>query len=279
LNTGVCLTIAYDGCDFHGFQAQKGLRCVQSEVQAVAQRICRHDIEVRGASRTDAGVHAEGQVVAFDTTRELAPRRWAQALNRYLPSDIAVKDVRLCDVGYTPRFDAKDKIYRYVFHLGAVRDPLFRHRAWHLGRFIPFEYPDRDQLQGSHHCLDLEAMKEACKLLVGTHDFSAFRAAADTRSDTVRTMLRVDLHEGYLGRSDLLALEVEGTAFMKNMVRILAGTLIAVGRGRMTHAHLASLLVPGANRIHAGETAPPQGLTLLSVRLGRLSSADAQASR
>ena len=279
MSSGICLVVAYDGTNFHGFQAQHDLRCVQSELKTVLERVCRHEVEVRGASRTDAGVHAEGQIVAFDTTRELAPRRWTQALNRYLSEDIAVTNAWSCDPGYTPRFDARDKVYRYVFHLGAVRDPLLAQRAWHLGRQIPFHYPDRDLLEGSHHQLDVASMKEACALLVGTHDFTAFRAAADTRSDTMRTLLRVELRENHLGRADLMALEIEGTAFMKNMVRIIAGTLIAVGRGRMTLSHLSGLLQPGANRIHAGETAPPQGLTLVSVRLGRLSTSPDLASR
>ena len=270
---GLGLTVAYDGTGFHGFQAQSGLRCVQSELAKVATSICRHDVEIRGASRTDAGVHAEGQLVAFDTDRELTPRRWVQAFNRYLPPDLAVTDVQPVEVGYQPRFDAQDKLYRYVFHVGVSRDPLWRHRAWHLGRQIPFCFDDVGEVRGARHDLDLAAMHRAAAALVGTHDFCAFRASSDTREDTRRTMLRIDLLENYQGNPYLLALEVEGTAFMKNMVRIMAGTLIAVGRGRLAADRLAELLVAGADRRALGDTAPPEGLTLIRVRTGRLSEA------
>ena len=267
---GVLLTVAYDGTDFHGFQAQAGLRCVQSELARVAGHIAQHPVTVLGASRTDAGVHAEGQVVVFGTDRELSPRRWVQALNRYLPPDIAVRAATPCAPDYQPRFDARDKVYRYLFHLGAVRDPLLRQRAWHLGKQIPRVFPKRDRLDGGRHALDLEAMHRCAETFVGTHDFRAFRAASDTRKDTVRTMLRVEVREGFAGDPELMALEVHGTAFMKNMVRILAGTVIAAGRGRLTPAEVGVLLTPGGNRQHAGVTAPAHGLTLVSVRLGRL---------
>lgn len=268
MSLGIRLTVAYDGTAFHGFQAQAGLRCVQSELARAVTQVCRHEAEIRGASRTDAGVHAAGQVVAFDTSRELTPRRWVQALNRYLPDDVAVCAAEPCAAGYQPRFDARDKLYRYLFHVGVTRDPLLRHRAWHLGRQIPWTFADPDQLQAVHR-LDVASMRRAAALLVGTHDFVAFRAASDTREDTVRTMLRVELLTDYLGNPDLIALEVEGTAFMKNMVRILAGTLIAVGRGRLSEDRLRALLQPGARRQEAGDTAPPEGLTLVRVRLGR----------
>ncbi|MDD9942086.1 MAG: tRNA pseudouridine(38-40) synthase TruA [Myxococcales bacterium] len=267
---GVRLTVAYDGTAFHGFQEQAGLRCVQSELAKVAGQIAQHPVMVWGASRTDAGVHAEGQVVAFGTNRELSPRRWAQALNRYLPPDLAVRHVSPCPTDYQPRFDATHKLYRYLFHLGTTRDPLLRHRAWHLGKHIPRVYPERDRLDDARHDLDLDAMRHTVRAFVGTHDFSAFRAASDTRSDTVRTMLRARIVENFMGQEELLAFEVEGTAFMKNMVRIMAGTLIAAGRRRLTQEQVRALLVPGGDRRLAGETAPPHGLTLLRVRLGRL---------
>lgn len=263
------LTVAYDGTGFHGWQAQQGLRCVQSELAKGAERVAQHPVSIFGASRTDARVHAEGQAASFSTTRELNPRRWAQALNRYLPDDVAVTAVAPCPPDYQPRFDARDKLYRYVFHLGPIRDPLLRHRAWHLGKQLRRDYPNREDLAGATHRLDLGAMGAAAQRFVGTHDFCAFRAASDTRTDTVRTMRSVRLLETFHGRSDLLALEVEGTAFMKNTVRIMAGTLIAVGRGRMAPQDVSTLLQPGQSREHPGETAPPEGLTLLRVRLGR----------
>lgn len=266
---GVCLTVAYDGTQFHGYQSQDGLPCIQSELQRALGKICNHDVLVRGTSRTDAGVHALCQVVAFDTSRELDPRRWAQAINRYLPPTIAVQDTWKCEPGYTPRFDATSKLYRYLFHLGAVRDPLLINRAWHLGRQIPYKFPEPKKLHGGHHRLDMQAMARGCTLFEGTHDFGAFRASTDTRENTVRTMLRLQLFENYVGNADLLALEVEGTGFMKNMVRIIAGTVIAVGSRRISLTTLSTLLQPGACRTRAGDTAPPEGLTLVSVSLGQ----------
>jgi tRNA pseudouridine38-40 synthase len=259
----VRLVLAYDGTDFAGFASQQGQRTVQGVVAAAATRVCRHEVVVRGASRTDAGVHAEGQVAAFASARELEPKRWRMALNRYLPADVAVREAACCEPSYEPRFDARDKTYRYLFNLAEVRNPLRRHYAWHLGR-----YAAKRGRRGL--ALDLGAMRGACERLSGTHDFRAFRAAADTRAVTVRTLLRVSLQESYSGDPALLALEVQGNAFMLNMVRIIAGTLIDVGRGRLTLDRLSALLSAQGERNGAGMTAPAHGLTLVAVNLGRL---------
>lgn len=269
---GVRVTVAYHGSGFAGFAAQRGQRTVQGALAEAAARVCRHPVTVRGASRTDAGVHALGQVAAFASTRTLAPERWVLALNRYLPEDVAVRDAAPCAPDYDPRFDARDKTYRYLFHLGRTRDPLVRDRAWHVGKHL-YRLP-----LGAHGeaRLDLAAMREACAALTGTHDFRAFRAAADTRDSTERTLQRVSLSESHAGDPALLAFEVQGEAFMMNMVRILAGTLIDVGRGRLSPAQVAALLGPRGERRGAGMTAPAHGLTLVSVTLGRTR---AQASR
>jgi tRNA pseudouridine38-40 synthase len=264
---GVRLVLAYDGTQFAGFQRQPDQRTVQSVLEEAIARIAQSAVAARGASRTDAGVHAEGQVVAFDTERELEPRRWLLALNRYLPDDIAVQAAALCAPGYEPRFDAIDKLYRYLFHLGLARAPELRHRAWQLGRAGPHD--DRAEFAAPACQLDLHAMRQAAAALIGTHDFRAFRAADDQRENTVRTLHRVDLSSDYQGRTNLLALEVQGSAFMKNMVRILAGTLVAVGRGRLSANDVSGLLQPNAVRSRHSETAPGHGLTLVRVTLGR----------
>ena len=270
MHHGVRLTLAYDGTDFAGFAAQRGQRTVQGALSEAVERVCRHPVTVRGASRTDAGVHAEGQVVAFASERELLPRRWVLALNRYLPPDISVRTAEPCEPEYDPRFDAKDKTYRYLFHLGATRDALLRNRVWHLGRQI--RHRDASSAQGfaSVPVLDLDAMRQACARLTGTHDFRAFRSAADQRPSTLRTLMRVELIEGFLHRPDLLALEIHGNAFMLNMVRIIAGTLIDVGRSRLSPDEVADLLSVRGERRDAGMTAPACGLTLVAVTLGRL---------
>jgi tRNA pseudouridine38-40 synthase len=262
---GVRVTLAYHGAGFAGFAAQRGQRTVQGALAEAAERVCRHPVTVRGASRTDAGVHALGQVAAFASARALSPERWVLALNRYLPDDVAVRDAAPCAADYDPRFDARDKTYRYLFHLGRVRDPLVRDRAWHVSKQL-------SRLTFGAHGearLDLGAMREACAILTGTHDFRAFRAAADARESTVRTLLRLALDECHGGNPALLAFEVQGEAFMMNMVRILAGTLIDVGRGRLSPAHVEALLGAGGARRGAGMTAPAHGLTLVAVTLGR----------
>jgi tRNA pseudouridine38-40 synthase len=265
---GVRLTLAYTGTDFAGYQRQPGARTVQGVLEAAIETICRVPIGVRGASRTDAGVHAEGQVVAFDTQRELSARRWLLALNRYLPHDAAVQSAEACEPGYEPRFDAVDKTYRYLFYLGLARVPQLRDRAWQLPRSGALRGDAADAwTPGS--ALDLEAMRAACSELLGTHDFRAFRAADDERENTIRTLQLLELTPSFLGRPNLLALEVRGSAFMKNMVRILAGTLVAVGRGQLAAADVAQLLGPNAQRRREMQTAPAHGLTLLRVTLGR----------
>jgi tRNA pseudouridine38-40 synthase len=264
---GVRLTLAYDGTAYAGFQRQPSARTIQSELEAAIARVTQVPVVVRGAGRTDAGVHAEGQVVAFDTERELPPRRWLLAINRYLPDDIAVQAVSECAAGYNPRYDAFDKLYRYLFYLGLARSPLLRHRAWHLGR--AGASTNAADLASRACPLDLPAMRQTAQSLVGTHDFRAFRSSDDARENAQRTMHRVDLIEAFHDQPHVLALEVQGSAFMKNMVRIIAGTLIAVGRGRLSPADVAALLHSAATRSKHSDTAPAHGLTLVRVTLGR----------
>jgi tRNA pseudouridine38-40 synthase len=249
---------------------------VQGALDEAAARISGHPVRVRGASRTDAGVHALGQVVAFDTERELSAVRWALALNRYLPEDLAVVEAHACAAGYEPRFDAVDKRYRYLLQQSAMRNPLTRSRAWHVGKLLR---RDRDSHGKPLQTLDFSAMQAAASQLVGTHDFRAFKAADDERPSSVRTLSALDVLPAYQGDTELCAIEVVGTAFLKNMVRILAGTLVEVGRGRMRVEQVAALVGPLAQRSGAGSTAPAHGLTLVQVRLGRTRAAASQTDR
>lgn len=251
---GVRLVLAYDGTDFCGFQKQSGQRTVQEDLERAAERMAGHPVQVKAASRTDSGVHALGQVVAFDSRRMIPARGWMLGLHAHLPDDIRVQSASLCEAGYNPRFDSLGKRYRYVIQLGEAKNPLLRRRAWQLG----------------HIRVDPAAMREAAQHLEGTHDFAAFRSADDERKGTVRTLWSVAVLEGHADDPSLLAIVVHGNAFMKNMVRILAGTLVAVGRGRFRPSHMLDLLASGADRAHAGDTAPAHGLTLLDVELGRL---------
>ncbi len=260
---GVRLVVAYDGAGFVGYQEQPGQRSVQAVLEDAVTGMSGQPTKVRGAGRTDSGVHAEGQIVAFDSARLIPPRGWMLGLNQRLPEDIAVRAAEACAPGYNPRYDALEKLYRYVLLLGEARDPHWRGRAWHVARVHTDGEPGRR--------LDLDALRDGAARLVGTHDFGAFRAADDERTETVRTVHEVRVLASYLGNPDLLAIEVRGTAFLKQMIRILVGTLLEVGRGRRTPASLDALLVPGAMRASAGITAPAHGLSMVSVRLGRKS--------
>lgn len=257
---GVRLTIAYDGEAFAGWARQPGQRTVQGTLEAAIATMSGGPVDLRAASRTDSGVHALGQVAAFDSPRTIDPRGWMHGLNSELPDDVSIVDVLACADGYNPRFDTVAKTYRYVVLRDEPRDPLLRRSAWFLGQ----RQPGRG--------LDLERMREAAACLVGTHDCHALRAADDDRENTIRTIFRIDVIEGWAGDPRLLAIEVEGNAFMKNMVRILAGTLVEAGRGKLHPERLTALLSPAGRREDAGPTAPAHALTLVSVRLGRVRS-------
>jgi tRNA pseudouridine38-40 synthase len=276
MERGVRLTIAYDGSDFAGFQRQPAQRTVQGVLELALARISQQPVQSRGCSRTDSGVHAEAQVVAFTTYRELTPERWVLALNRYLPPDVAVHDAAPCPPDYDPRFDAAEKTYRYLLYLGFGRHPLLRTQAWHLRRDVrrhaaPPSPGEAAPSPGERSAqLDLAAMQRAAAVMLGTHDFRAFRAADDTREKTERTLRRVDVLPAFRDQRQLLAVEVTGNGFMKHMVRILVGTLVSVGRGRLRAEDVERLLQPGAARSQWSETAPAHGLSLIDVKLGRL---------
>lgn len=267
---GVRLIVAYDGTDFCGWQRQPGRRTVQDTLGAAVHALTPHHSRIGGASRTDSGVHARGQVAAFSCDRELPPKAWMHELNAHLPDDVNVQDAEACAPDYEPRHDATGKVYHYLLRVGRVRDPLTRHRAWQVGP--PLARPDapRDLPRpGVRDYLDLQAMAAAARHMVGTHDFRAFQASNDYREQTVRTMRSVRIVPAGDGRDDLLTIEVEGDAFLKNMVRIMAGTLVDVGRRRLRPDDVPSLLTPEAKRGAAGVTAPAHGLTLVRVDLGR----------
>jgi tRNA pseudouridine38-40 synthase len=272
---GVRLVVRYDGTAFHGWQFQDAVRTVQGELeQAIAKMAGSEFSRVRGASRTDAGVHAAGQVAAFDCAREIRPHGWLMGLNGYLPNDVAVARAEACAPDYQPRFDAFEKTYRYRVYCGRARDPLRCRDAWYIGPGLARkDLQERSDDAGTY--LDLDAMAEAASMLEGEHDFRAFRSADDERLSTTRDMKSVRVLRGE-GPGDVVV-EVRGSAFMKNMVRILVGTLVEVGRTRMAPSLMPSLLGPEARREDAGPTAPALGLTLMSMRMGRLAQANAHA--
>lgn len=260
----VLLTVAYDGTDFAGWARQPGQRTVQGTLEDAVATMNGAFAEVRSASRTDAGVHALGQVAAFDPAREIPLDGWVLGLNAALSlanaEDLVVREAKAAPPEYTPRFDSVNKLYRYLLCVDSIRDPLSRHRAWHLGK----------KVRGKElRPVRIDAMRAGAAHLLGTHDFRAFRSADDKRDNATRTITRFDIIEGYGGDPRMVALEVVGNAFMKNMVRILTGTLVEVGIGVRDAASLPALLGPTVERSAAGVTAPAHGLTLVWVGLGR----------
>jgi tRNA pseudouridine38-40 synthase len=240
---GIALGVAYQGTHFHGFAPQPGIRTVYSALLTAVQSMGADVTEMRGLSRTDSGVHARAQVVAFDTAQIIAPRGWVLGLNHHLPDDLAVRSARIVPAGFNPRFASLGKRYVYSLLQDPLPDPLLGPSTWHV-----------------HQHFDDALARAELEAAIGTHDFSAFRSASDTRPSAVRTIVRSSVTRN---ASDprCVHLEVEGTAFLHNMVRILAGTAVDVALGRKKPGTLALALASG-QRQDAGRTAPPQGLLL-----------------
>ena len=245
------LTVAYDGGPFAGFAPQPEQRTVAGELLGAVRAIDAAVREIRGASRTDAGVHAHGQRVAFDTSAGVPPRGWVLAVTRHLPREIAVRRAAFVAPGFTPRFQSRGKHYRYLVLRDPTRDPFLDGRVWRSPSFADAEAVAR-------------AQREAQRAL-GTHDFAAFRSSADERTNTVRTVRALGVTED-AGDPRLLRIDVEGDAFLHNMVRILVGTLADVARGRLAEGAIARALA-SRDRRDAGITAPGEGLYLEQVLL------------
>jgi tRNA pseudouridine38-40 synthase len=237
------LTLEYDGTDFVGWQVQPNGRSVQEELEKGIARLCGDPVRVTGAGRTDAGVHARGQVASFRAPRELPRKAWTAGLNALLPEDLACVRAEIAPEGFDARRWARGKRYSYVILVTPVRSPLERGRAWEIRR-----------------PLDVEAMRRAALALLGTHDFSAFRAADCPARTTVREIRRLELRQ----TGARIELVIEATAFLKHMVRNIVGTLVEIAHGRRDATSLAALL-ESRDRTRAGPTAPPHGLTLEEV--------------
>jgi tRNA pseudouridine38-40 synthase len=248
------LTLAYDGTAFVGWQRQPSGESIQGWLEAVLEKIDKRPVPVAGAGRTDAGVHARGQVASVTLTRDIDPVTLRRALNANLPAAIRVVDVARAPAGFHARFAASTKIYQYRIWNAEVLDPFERPFVWH----VPAP------------SLDAEAMDAAARLLEGTHDFSSFQGAGATTSTAVRTVFSSRVtrpaaaSSGAGGAPPLLVYDVHGTGFLKHMVRSIAGTLVEVGRGRREPGSIADILAKRA-RAGAGETAPPSGLFLVRV--------------
>lgn len=240
------LTLEYDGTEFVGWQIQPNGRSVQAVVEGALVELLGEPVKVAAAGRTDSGVHALGQVVAFTAPRALPLKAYTQGLNGHLPPDVAVVAAEEVPDGFDPRRWSLGKRYRYLISNRRGRSPLRRRTHWEL--FAP---------------LDAEAMRAGARALVGRHDFSAFRAADCQAPHAMREVRALEI----AGEGDVLRVEVEGTAFLKHMVRNVVGSLVEVGKGRQPATWVAEVLA-SKDRSLAGPTAPAHGLCLVEVRMG-----------
>jgi tRNA pseudouridine38-40 synthase len=242
------LTLAYDGGAYAGWQIQPDKPTVQGVLEAALREITQEAIRVSAAGRTDAGVHALGQVVGLATETRLSNADLLRALNAVLPNDVAVLVLEDAPERFHATHHAVAKHYRYQIHNGRTPSVFDRHFVWH------FPQP-----------LDVAAMHEAGQALVGRHDFSSFESAGSERADSIRTIHELSVARGNGEKSDRVTVEVSGDGFLYNMVRTIVGTLVEVGDGSHPVVWSADVLA-ARDRRAAGQTAPPHGLFLVSVK-------------
>jgi len=244
----IALVTEFDGTDFVGWQIQSNGRSVQQELQKALTELYKEDIKVTGCSRTDAGVHASGHVCSASVPFFIPPDKIPYALNALLPDDIAVRRAVEVKDGFNARFDSRGKRYIYRISYGNFRRPLTRRTSLFI-----------------HGRPDVDAMKSAAQYFKGEHDFAAFCAAGGSQNTTVRRLFEVSVKEIREGEEEgLIEIEVSGEAFLYNMVRIIAGTLLYVGQGKISAEDVSDIIKSG-DRKKAGKTLPPHGLTLEEV--------------
>ena len=238
--------VEYDGTDFVGFQRQREGRTVQGELETALRRLDWPGRAVLGGGRTDSGVHAAGQVVAFELEWKHGEAALLRALNAHLPRDVAVKRVAQCDPGFHPRYAARSRWYRYTIYNAPARSPLLERYAWHV----------------ASPALDVPAMQRAAGQVLGRHDFAAFGDDPDEGQNTVRTVSRAGWSaEPASGR---LYFDIQAEAFLHRMVRSLVGAFKRVGEGELTAEGFDALLA-SCDRAQCPAVAPPQGLCLMEI--------------
>jgi tRNA pseudouridine38-40 synthase len=235
--------VEYDGTDYAGFQRQKRQPSIQAEIEAVLRKLTGEEIAILHAGRTDAGVHAEGQVIAFDTNWRHDVADLERGMNALLPASIAVRQVELTSARFHPRYDAKSRLYRYRILNQPTRSPLQERYAYRVGRL-----------------LDVPAMEKATQTLVGSHDFATFGRPMKGET-TVREVYKV--HWGRDGR--LIWMDIEANAFLRRMVRSIVGAALRVGLGESTVEEFM-MDFAARDRSRSAPPAPPHGLCLIAVR-------------
>lgn len=237
------ITVSYNGEKYSGWQKQPNSPGIEGEIEFACKKIFNlKEIKVIGSGRTDAGVHAIEQVANFKVDTTIPVDKIAEILNNNLPKDISVTSSVEVDESFHSRHGAKRKIYRYQIYNSKVRNPFLRNISYQV-----------------KYDLDIEKMKKEVNYLIGKHDFAGFMSSGSSVKDTIRTIYDVDIHvEG-----DLIIFEIEGNGFLYNMVRIIAGTMVDIGRGKINDS--LKNIIASRDRSKAGHTAPPQGLFLKKV--------------
>lgn len=238
------LLVEYEGTDYAGWQAQKNGPSIQGSIVEAVKRLTGEETTVNGASRTDAGVHAYGQVACFNTASAIPPANFRSGLNMFLPDDIVVKEAVDVPLDFDPRRRSLGKTYVYRVLNRPYPSSLLRRFAWHVAR-----------------PLDIELMRDAAVHMIGEKDFTSLRSVESDALHSMREVRSIDISAK---DGELIEFEVKGNAFLRHMVRIMVGTLVDVGRGRITAGDIPSI-IDDKDRRSAGMTAPPHGLTLMKV--------------
>ena len=239
----VLLTVAYDGSGYYGWQRQKNYISVQERLEDALSKLMGCEISVRGASRTDTGVHAYAQGAVFSAETTIPVDKMPYAVNSFLPDDIVVTGAREVSESFHPQYSVIDKTYEYKILNSEFKDPK-------LVRYAEF-------IRGY---IDVDKMKEACGYFIGEQDFKAFCASGSTAKTTVRTIYSLDVDK----KGSIITIRVKGSGFLYNMVRIIAGTLVYVGIGKIKPCDVKNIIM-SRDRTLAGKTLGPQGLTLMEV--------------
>ncbi|MFA5576674.1 MAG: tRNA pseudouridine(38-40) synthase TruA [Tissierellaceae bacterium] len=237
------LTIEYEGTNYSGWQKQENALAIQELLEAALGELLNEKVKLIGSGRTDAGVHALGQVANFRTNRSIPGDRYKHALKLYLPDDISIVDSEEVDLNFHSRFDAVGKVYKYLVYNGELPRAIYRNFAYH----VPYN-------------IDMDKMIEGSKYFIGSHDFAAFMAANSEVNSTIRTINQISIGR----KGDLVDFEIEGNSFLRNMIRIIVGTLLYVGYGKIDPKDIEQIIA-SRKRKNAGPTAPPQGLFLKEV--------------
>ncbi len=237
------LTIEYDGKDFNGWQKQPNKLNIQGTIEQAIKNITGEDVELNASGRTDAGVHALGQVANFKTNSEIPIEKFAIAINSKLKKSIVIKKAEEVDERFHSRLNCKRKTYRYIINNSSEGTAIYRYLETHI--------PQK---------LDVRKMEQALKYFEGEHDFKAFKASGTSSKSSVRTIYKTQIYK----KEDRIIIELTGNGFLYNMIRIIAGTLVDVGLGKIEPQQIENI-IKEKKRENAGKTLPPNGLYLVSV--------------